>query len=183
LAFSVFMLPCLAQEDEENMLIVRDTTGHLRALPLDNPAMPASEFEPLDMEKPRLKPVELHGQLSAFVFTGFGKHSIGSGFGEQLALTLSKELTPRLLLEVGGYYHHLNYRGNNFGSVGLTADLIYKINERTEAIVFAQKVITRQRMPLPLYFVSGQTDKIGAALRYHFSPSFSVEVSAWHERF
>jgi len=181
LALSIAAVPCLAQDDEENVLIVRDSTGHLRALPFDNPAVPSFEREPVGIEKPRPKPAELHGQLSAFVFTGFGKHSIGSGFGEQLALSLSKEITPRLLLEVGGYYHHLYYRGNNFGSVGLNADLVYRINERTEAIVFAQKVIARQQMPLPLYFVSGQTDKIGAALRYHFSPSFSVEVSAWRE--
>lgn len=65
---------------------------------------------------------------------------------------------------------------------GINAVLGYKFDERWEAYLYGQKSVMNSRMPLPLYDMNGLGDRIGAAVKYNFSPKFSVTVSVEERR-
>ena len=60
---------------------------------------------------------------------------------------------------------------------GLSAVLGYKFNDRWEAYLYGQKSLMRPKVPLPYYNMMDLGDRLGAALKYNFSPSFYIELS------
>lgn len=123
----------------------------------------------------------LNASLSLSATLGIGNHS-GSGFAQNVSLMYAAALTPRLSLAVGGYYSHFNWGPGEFNDAGLTAVLGYRFNEHWEAYLYGQKSIMTPKMPVLPYYMDNFGDKIGAEVRYNFSPSFSIGVSVWHER-
>ena len=133
---------------------------------------------------------ELHSglniSLGASLSTQFGKHARdGVGFGQSISAMYAMPLSERASLAVGGYFNNLSWGRDNFRDAGVSAVFGYQFDEHWEAYVYAQKSLTNnQRMPLPLYdmyspsgLYNGWGDRIGAAVRYNFNPSFSIEVS------
>ncbi|MBP5386442.1 MAG: transporter [Prevotella sp.] len=120
----------------------------------------------------------LNVNIGASVFAGFGKHSSGAGFGQSLSAMYATPLTSKLSLAVGGYFSNLYWSHSNFRSAGVSAVLGYRFDNHWEAFLYGQKSLTDNRLaPLPLYDIGNWGDRIGAAIRYNFNPSFSVEVS------
>ncbi len=122
----------------------------------------------------------LNVSLGASVFTSFGRHNrLGSGFSQSAALMYASPLTNRLSLAVGGYFNTVNWSHGRFNDAGLTAVLGYRFDEHWEAYLYGQKSLAPDRrfVPLPLYEMSDIGDRIGAAVRYNVSPSFSIQVN------
>lgn len=85
----------------------------------------------------------LNMQLGASVFTQFGKGARGgAGFGQNISLMYAMPLTEKLSVAIGGYLNNVNYAGDNWHDVGLSAVLGYRFNDHWEAYVFGQKSIT-----------------------------------------
>ena len=125
----------------------------------------------------------LNVSMGASVFGSFGKHANGgTGFAQNVALMYAMPLTDKLSFSIGGYYSHFNYGRESFHDAGLNAVLGYQFNEHWEAYLYAQKSLTDRKrfMPLPLGELMNQGDRIGAAVKYNFSPSFSIQVSMEH---
>lgn len=140
----------------------------------------------------------LNVSLGASVFAEFGKHARrGAGFTQSLAAMYAVPLTDKLSVAVGGYLYNVNWQHENFRNAGLNAMINYQFDEHWEGFVYAQKSITHN---VPLYgayypygafrsyYVDpfdvtymGAADRIGAGVRYHFNPSFSIEVSLEHD--
>ena len=123
----------------------------------------------------------VNASLSASAIMGLGRRA-GSGFANSLSLVYADTLTSRLSYSLGGYYSRLEWQGRSHADAGLTAMLGYRFNERWEAYVFAQKSLLQPQMPPQLYWLGDIGDKIGAAVRYNFNPSFSIQLSVWDER-
>ena len=109
-----------------------------------------------------------------------------SGFSNSLSIAYADSIMSRLTYAVGGYVRHMSWQGRSFSDAGLTAMLNYRFDEHWEAYIYAQKSLTNNHQaPLPLYssmyslggLHNGWGDRIGAAVRYNFNPSFSIEVS------
>lgn len=124
----------------------------------------------------------LNVNLGLSVFATFGKHSSGSGFGQNVAAMYAVPLTPKLSLAVGGYFNSISWSGNPYRNAGLNAVIGYRFDEHWEACIFGQKSLTNNRMPLPLYDMSDIGDRIGASVRYNINPTMSIEVSVSAER-
>lgn len=125
----------------------------------------------------------LNVSLGASVFAEFGKHARhGAGFSQQIALQYAMPLTDKLSLSLGGYLTNVNWQHESMRDAGLSAVLGYKFNEKWEAYVYGQKslVQTNNYMPRSLYEMEQLGDKIGAAVRYNFSPSFSMQLGFEH---
>ncbi len=122
----------------------------------------------------------LNASLSLSATVGLGSKS-GSGFAQSIALMYATELVPRLSLAVGGYYSHFNWGATQFNDAGFSAVLGYRFNEHWEAYIFGQKSVVTPKKPVPIYSFGDFGDKIGAEVRYNFSPSFSIGVSVWHQ--
>lgn len=121
----------------------------------------------------------LNVSLGASVFAEFGKHARkGAGFSQQIAMQYAVPLTDKLSLSIGGYLTNVNWQHDTMRDAGLSAVLGYKFNEKWEAYVYGQKslVQTNNYMPRSLYEMEQLGDKIGAAVRYNFSPSFSMQL-------
>ncbi len=121
----------------------------------------------------------LNVSLGASVFAEFGKHARrGAGFSQQIAMQYAVPLTDKLSLAVGGYFTNVNWQHDTMRDAGLSAVLGYRFNEKWEAYVYGQKslVQTNNYMPRSLYEMEQLGDKIGAAVRYNFSPSFSMQL-------
>ena len=104
----------------------------------------------------------------------------GSGFSNSLSIAYADSIMSRLTYAVGGYVRHMSWQGRSFSDAGLTAMLNYRFDEHWEATLFAQKSIVEPRTPMmPFWMREEVADKIGAEVRYHFSPSFSLGVSMW----
>lgn len=123
----------------------------------------------------------VNASISASAIIGLG-HNAGSGFANSLALMYANKITPKLSFAIGGYAAFLQYGGRQMRDAGMTAMLNYRFDDHWEAAVFGQKSILQPRIPPQLYWMNDVGDKIGASLRYNFSPSFSVSVSVWEER-
>lgn len=121
----------------------------------------------------------LNVSLGASVFGTFGHHSYGgTGFSQNVAALYAVPLSPRLSLAVGGYFNNIYWARDNYRSAGLTAVLGYRFDEHWEAYVYGQKSLVGNRlMPYPLYDMGDLGDRIGAAVKYNFSPKFSVQIS------
>ena len=122
----------------------------------------------------------LNVNLGASVFTSFGRHSYsGAGFQQDIALMYATPLSSKASLAVGGYMNNMTWRHNSWRDAGLTAVLGYRFDEHWEGYLYGQKsLLTNRRfMPYPLYDMSNLGDRIGAAVRYNFSPSFSIQVN------
>ena len=120
----------------------------------------------------------LNVNLGAYVIAGWGKHSSGTGFGQNISAMYATPLTSKLSLAVGGYFSNLYWDHSPFRSAGVSAVLGYRFDDHWEAFIYGQKTLTENRfMPHPLYYMGDLGDRIGAAVRYNFNPSFSVEVS------
>lgn len=124
----------------------------------------------------------LNGSFSASAIFGFGNHS-GVGFSNTMALMYAGNITPKLSYAIGGYASFLDYSSHLMKDAGLTAMLNYRFDEHWEAAVFAQKSLVKANMPRYLYGMGDVGDKIGASLRYHFNPSFSIGLSVWEGRY
>lgn len=119
----------------------------------------------------------LNGTLSASVIVSPRQ---GSGFSNSLSIAYADSIMSRLTYAVGGYVRHTSWQGHSFSDAGLTAMLNYRINEHWEATLFAQKGIIEPRTHMmPFWLHEEIADKIGAEVRYHFSPAFSLGVSMW----
>ncbi|MBQ9646380.1 MAG: hypothetical protein IJV24_08530 [Prevotella sp.] len=124
---------------------------------------------------------QLHAGVNASLsMAGIFSHR-GSGFSNTASLMYADTLTSRLSFAVGGYLSRLDWRGRAFTDAGLTALLNYRIDEHLEASLFVQKSILPEKrfIPLPLVLREDIGDRIGAEIRYHFSPVFSMGVSVW----
>ena len=129
----------------------------------------------------------LNVSLGASVSAQFGKHARrGVGFGQSISAMYAMPLSERASLAVGGYFNNLSWGRDNFREAGLSAVFGYQFDEHWEAYIYAQKSLTNNHQaPLPLYssmyslggLHNGWGDRIGAAVRYNFNPSFSIEVS------
>ena len=129
----------------------------------------------------------LNISMGASVSAQFGKHSrSGVGFGQSLSAMYAMPLSDRASLAVGGYFNNLSWGRDNFRDAGVSAVFGYQFDEHWEAYIYAQKSLTNNMpTPLPLYsgmysmggLHNGWGDRIGAAVRYNFNPSFSIEVS------
>lgn len=121
----------------------------------------------------------LNVTLGASVFAQFGKNARrGAGFSQQIALQYAEPLTDKLSLAVGGYLTNVNWQHESFRDVGLSAVLGYQFNEKWEAYVYGQKSLVQSSnfIPRSFYEMEQLGDKIGAAVKYNFSPSFSMQL-------
>ncbi len=124
----------------------------------------------------------LNVSLGASVFAQFGKHAHGGvGFGQTISAMYAMPLTSKLSLAVGGYFNNVYWDRTPVREAGLTAVIGYRFDEHWEAYLYGQKALTNQgRVPYPLYDIGELGDRIGAAIRYNFNPSFSVGISVEH---
>lgn len=121
--------------------------------------------------------------LGASVFAGFGKHApSGAGFAQSGSGMYAWPLTDKLSLAAGVYFLNANWGGMNLRDVGLSAVLGYRFNERWEGYVYGQKSLMRTKVPWYFYDAQELGDRIGAAIRYNFSPAFSVQLSVEERR-
>ena len=121
----------------------------------------------------------LNVSLGASVFAQFGKHAYhGAGFSQNISAMYALPVTNRLSLAIGGYFNHISWMHRSFKDAGISAILGYQFNERWSAYIYGQKsLVKNDYMPRPLYHMHALGDRIGAAVRYNFTPSFYMEVS------
>ena len=122
----------------------------------------------------------LNTTLGASVFSTFGSGNTysGAGFSQNIAMVYAKPLTERLSLAVGGYFHNMFWAHDTYRDVGLTAVLGYQFDEHWSGYLYGQKsLLPDTRMPRHLMDMGELGDRIGAAVRYTFNPSFSVQLS------
>lgn len=120
----------------------------------------------------------LNVNLGASVFASFGKGAWrGSGFGQNIAAMYAIPVNNKLSIAVGGYLNHLYWTNDSYMDAGLNAVIGYKFDEHWEGYIYGQKSFSNKRMPYPLYDIGNIGDRIGAAVKYNFSPSFSIQVA------
>lgn len=125
----------------------------------------------------------LNVNLGASVFATLGDGPWhGTGFTQSLAAMYAVPLTGKLSIAVGGYLNNMYWAHDAYHDAGLNAVLGYKFDEHWEGYLFGQKSIVHTPMPMPLYDLNSIGDRIGAAVRYNFNPSFSVQVTVSAER-
>lgn len=120
----------------------------------------------------------LNMNVGASVFASFGKGAPkGAGFGQDVSLMYAMPLTGKLSFAVGGWLSNAYWAHDRYTDAGLSAVLGYKFDEHWEAYVYGRKSVMNK--PVPYRFRSMQElgDRIGASVKYNFSPSFSVQVS------
>lgn len=121
----------------------------------------------------------LNVNLGASVFGFIGKNApSGAGFTQSVSAMYAMPLNKNLSLAVGGYLNRLRWSHQSYHDAGLSAVLGYRFNERWEAYLYGQKSLY-QTMPMfrPLYDMTSMGDRLGAAVKYHFNPSFSIQLS------
>lgn len=121
----------------------------------------------------------LNVNLGASVFATFGKHASNSvGFTQNVAMQYAIPITDKLSVSLGGFMSNIYWQNNSNKNAAINAVLSYRFNDKWEAYVYAQKSLTNNiNMALPLYDMQALGDRIGAAVKYNVSPSFSVQVS------
>lgn len=120
----------------------------------------------------------LNMSLGASVFSGFGKYApSGAGFAQNVSGMYALPFNDKLSLAFGGYFLNADWGGRNLRDAGLNAVLGYKFNDHWEAYLYGQKSLMRPKVPW-LYFDPMEFgDRLGAALKYNFNPSFSIQLS------
>ena len=120
----------------------------------------------------------LNVSLGASVFAGFGKYApSGAGFAQNVSGMYALPFNDKLSLAFGGYFLNADWGGRNLRDAGLNAVLGYKFNDHWEAYLFGQKSLMRPKVPWPYYDPMEFGDRLGAALKYNFNPSFSIQLS------
>lgn len=120
----------------------------------------------------------LNLNLGASVFAAFGKGAPkGAGFSQDLSVMYAVPLTKHLSLAVGGWVNNAYWAHDRFTDAGLSAVLGYKFDEHWEAYVYARKSLVSKPLPYRFCSMDDLGDRIGAAVKYNFSPSFSMQVS------
>lgn len=101
---------------------------------------------------------------------------LGTGFSQDVSLLYAMPLSKRVSLVLGGYAGNTQFSGDSYCNAGVRAVLGYRLNEHWEAYLYAQKSIvnTMPRFPLD-YEING--DCVGAALKYNFNPSASIQLN------
>lgn len=127
----------------------------------------------------------LNVSLGASVFTGFGNHApSGAGFAQNVSGMYTVPFNDKLSLAFGGYFLNANWGGMNLRDAGLSAVLGYRFNERWEGYVYGQKSLIRPKTAWPYSWGMNELgDRIGAAIKYNFSPSFSFQVSVEEHKY
>lgn len=116
--------------------------------------------------------------LSVFSTFGSGGTWSGAGFGQNVAMLYAKPITARLSIAAGGYLSNATWAHDTFREAGLTAVLGYQFDDHWTGYLYGQKSLRRnQPMPCLLQDIHDMGDKIGAAIRYSFSPSFSIQLN------
>ncbi|MBR4366964.1 MAG: hypothetical protein IKP43_09310 [Bacteroidaceae bacterium] len=120
----------------------------------------------------------LNVSLGTSVFSQFGHHVYHkAGFTQNVAAMYAVPLSSKLSVAFGGYYDHINWGHLSSHGAGINAVIGYMFNPHWEAYLYAQKSLAHSKMPMPLYFIGDMGDRIGAALKYNFNPSISVELN------
>lgn len=120
----------------------------------------------------------LNVSLGASVFASFGKNAPhGAGFAQNLSMMYAVPLTKNLSLALGGWVGNAYWAHDRFTDAGVSAVLGYKFDDNWEAYVYGRKSLVNKPMPYRFYTMQELGDRIGAAVKYNFSPSFSVQVS------
>lgn len=129
----------------------------------------------------------LNATIGASVFSTFGsgKTYSGAGFSQNLSLVYAKPLTEKLSLAVGGYFNNMYWAHDTFRDAGLTAVLGYQFDEHWSSYLYGQKSMLPNNRNIPRHLMDmGELgDRIGAAVRYSFNPSFSIQVSFDYNRY
>lgn len=121
----------------------------------------------------------LNVSIGASVFSQFGKGARGGvGFTQSLSAIYATPLGKHASLSVGGYMDNITWNGGNYHNAGLSAVLGYRFNDKWEAYIYGQKsIINSKNQPYYLYDTRNTGDRIGAAVKYNFNPSTSIQVS------
>ena len=120
----------------------------------------------------------LNMSLGASVFAGFGKYApSGAGFAQNVSGMYALPFNDKLSLAFGGYFLNADWGGRNLRDAGLNAVLGYKFNDHWEAYLFGQKSLMSPKVPWPYYDPMEFGDRLGAAVKYNFNPSFSIQLS------
>lgn len=120
----------------------------------------------------------LNVNLGASVFAAFGKGAPkGAGFAQELSMMYAMPLSGKLSLAVGGWMSNANWAHDRYTDAGLSAVLGYRFNEHWEAYVYGRKSIMNKPMPYRFRTMQELGDRVGAAVKYNFSPSCSIQVS------
>lgn len=120
----------------------------------------------------------LNMNLGASVFAAFGKGAPkGAGFGQDLSMMYAMPINNRLSIAVGGWVSNAYWANDRFTDAGLSAVLGYKFNDRWEAYVYGRKSLVNKPVPYRFYTMQELGDRIGAAVKYNFSPSCSLQIS------
>ena len=121
----------------------------------------------------------LNLSLGASVFAQFGKNARhGAGFMQSLSAMYAQPLGKKWTVAAGGYLNNVFWGHDNYRNAGLQAVVGYQFNDHWEAYLYGQKSLVNNRLvPYPLYDMQALGDRVGAAVKYNFSPSFSVQVS------
>ncbi|MCD8202503.1 MAG: hypothetical protein LUD48_02530 [Prevotella sp.] len=125
---------------------------------------------------------ELHKGLNVNIgvsaFASFGKSPWrGTGFGQSISMMYAEPITDKLSIAVGGYLDNLYWSHDSYRDAGINAVIGYKFDEHWEGYIYGQKSLVNSRMPMPFYDISNIGDRIGAAIKYNFNPSFSIQIS------
>jgi len=124
----------------------------------------------------------LNMNLGASVFAAFGKNAPrGAGFAQNISAMYAMPLTDKLSIAIGGYFSNMYWSHDAYRDAGINAVLGYRFNEHWEAYLFGQKSLMDKKIPMPFYDINGIGDRIGAAVKYNFNPSFSIQVSVSKE--
>ena len=145
--------------------------------------------------------------LSAFATFGKNLPHHG-GLAQRLSATYLAPLSKdnKLWLAAGGYLQNINWGGDSYRDGALYAALGYRFNEHWEAWIYGQKSVAsnygsfynrygymgygypgRFGMYYPMASGIGMpgADVIGAAVKYNFNPSFSIQLNVegvWYHR-
>lgn len=126
----------------------------------------------------------LNMNLGASVFASFGKGTpSGAGFAQDLSLMYALPLTKRLSLALGGWVSNVFYANRRFTDAGLSAVLGYKFDEHWEASAFVKKSLVVNNVHYSYGAMQDLGDRIGASVKYNFSPSFSVQLTVQAARY
>lgn len=126
---------------------------------------------------------ELHPGLNisagASVFAQFGKNARhGAGFSQNISAMYAIPVNNKLSVALGGYLNNIYWGHDAYRDAGLSAVIGYKFDEHWEAYLYGHKsLVDNHRMPYCLYDMNSVGDRIGAAVKYNFNESTSIQIS------
>ncbi len=126
---------------------------------------------------------QLHPGLNisagASVFAQFGKNARhGAGFSQNISAMYAIPVNNKLSIALGGYLNNIYWAHDAYRDAGLSAIIGYKFNDHWEAYLYGHKSLMDNRhMPYCLYDMNSVGDRIGAAVKYNFNESTSIQIS------